>query len=203
MKTLSWIALLMVFCPLSAFAQTGETEPGGVTPDSSQIAEPVPAAPLPEAPPSPKGPSKVYFGGSVMLSFGDLTRIGIRPMIGYKLNPRFSLGGKVGYDYMRDTSYDPTFDSHNYGFSVFGRYNLLRQLYAHAEYASISYDYRVSSAETRREWIPFLLVGGGYHQAISPRASAYLEVLVDVLQDSKSPFSDWEPQISAGIAVGF
>ena len=30
-----------------------------------------------------------------------------------------------------------------------------------------------------------------------------VEVLFDVLQDPKSPYKPWEPQVSVGVGVGF
>jgi hypothetical protein len=36
----------------------------------------------------------VYYGGSVILSFGDVTRLGIYPMIAYKFTPSFRSASK-------------------------------------------------------------------------------------------------------------
>lgn len=155
------------------------------------------------SPAAPKQPSKVYYGGSVTFGFGDIFRIGVQPMVGYRVNPKFSVGGKVGYEYLRDKRFNETFSSHNYGFSGFGRYHFIPQAYAHGEFAAISYDYRTAVNESNREWVPFLFLGGGYRQAISARASAYVEVVFDVLESSKSPYDNWEPMISAGVGVGF
>jgi len=50
--------------------------------------------------------------------------------------------------------------------------------------------------------VPFLMLGGGYIQPISPTTSLFVEVLFDVLQDSNSPYDAWTPFVSVGISVG-
>lgn len=147
--------------------------------------------------------SKVYYGGTVGLSFGDYLRLSIQPYVGYKFTPQLSGGVKVGYEYIKDKKYSQTYTYHNYGGSVFSRYRVIPQLYAHAEFAYFSYEYRTSNATSERNWVPFLLLGGGYIQRISPNAAAYVEVLFDVLQNDKSPYKSGEPFISVGVGVGF
>ena len=107
------------------------------------------------------------------------------------------------YEYIEDNRYSEQVTASNYGGSVFTRLLLTRKIYAHAEFADINYEYRVSEQATDRYWVPFLYLGGGLIQPIGKSASAYLEVLVDVLQDDKSPYQDWTPLISAGVGVGF
>ena len=43
-------------------------------------------------------------------------------------------------------------------------------------------------AESERNWVPFLLLGGGFVQHVGPNASVYVEVLFDVLQNENSPY---------------
>lgn len=155
------------------------------------------------------GVSKWYYGGSVSFGFSsNYFSIGVQPVVGYKVTPQFSLGGKVGYTYWSNSSVDPTFNSSNYGGSVFSRYRFIPQLYAHAEFAYWSFEnaYYVPNSNdylTEREWVPFLLLGGGYSQMISPNVWAYAEVLFDVLNDTNSPYEEWDPFISFGVGVGF
>ena len=85
--------------------------------------------------------SKVYYGGNVGFRFwNDYFYLGVYPLVGYKITPRFSVGGKIGYAYISDSRYDPTFNSSNYGGSVFTRYRIIPQIYAHAEYVYFSYE---------------------------------------------------------------
>lgn len=155
----------------------------------------------PETPPPAKsssGPSKIYYGGTLGFSFGDYTRFSIAPLVGYRLAKRWSVGGKGVYEYVKDKRYETERTWHNYGGSLFARFRPHPRFYLHGEYAYMNYDYI-----TGREWVPFLLLGGGYVQPISPRASAFVEVLFDVLNDGGSPYEEWNPWISIGVAAGF
>ncbi len=155
----------------------------------------------PEDPPPVKtssGPSRIYYGGTLGFSFGDYTRISIAPLVGYRLTKMWSVGGKFIYEYINDTRYETDYTWHNYGGSVFARLRPHPRFYLHGEYAYMSYDYT-----SGRDWVPFLLLGGGYIQPISNRASAFIEVLFDVIQDDGSPYTEWEPWISIGVAAGF
>jgi hypothetical protein len=60
-----------------------------------------------------------------------------------------------------------------------------------------------SSGDSERNWVPFLLLGGGFVQRVGPNAAVYVEVLFDVIQDENSPYEDWDPIISIGGGVGF
>ena len=189
MKTRYLVCYLMVLLAVPLFAQQTDT---------TQSAQPTSPAKKKKA-----GAEKVYYGGTVGLSFGSYFRINVSPLIGYKLSPQASVGARISYEYIEDKRYSPKLTSSNYGGSVFSRYRLLPQAYAHAEFAYMSYKYKSSDIETNRDWVPFLLLGGGLVQPVSPRASLFVEVLVDVLQDSNSPYEKWNPFISVGVAAGF
>ena len=153
-----------------------------------------------------KEPSKIYWGGQLGLSFGDYFAISIIPMIGYKVTPRFHLGAKIGYAYTEDKRYEESLTSHNYGGSLLSRFLIVRGLYAHAEYVYWSYQYQIEkfdNFESERTWVPFLLLGGGYVQPISPSTALFVEVLWDVLNDENSPYDSSSPRISLGVGVGF
>ena len=142
--------------------------------------------------------SKWYYGGNIGLNFwNDYFYIGIFPLVGYKVTPKFSVGGKIGYTYY---SYNNTdFSSHNYGGSLFTRYRVVPQFYLHGEFAYWSYE----RFNAERVWVPFLLLGGGFAQMVSPNVWVFVEVLFDVIQDEKSPYGDWDPFVSFGVGVGF
>jgi hypothetical protein len=169
----------------------------------AQTAPPQTTPPPAEPPKTTEpGPKKIYYGGTVGLSFGDYFRLSIVPFVGYKLKPMVHVGGKVGYEYIEDDRYDETLTSHNYGASVFTRLFPRPNIYGHAEFAYMSYRYKISEFEDDRFWVPFLYLGGGLVKSMG-RTSAYVEVLFDVLQDDKSPYEDWAPFISVGVGVGF
>ena len=185
---LALLALFVLF-PLGlaspALAQT-EARPDSVTP---------PVAPGPHG--LPEQPPRIYFGGSIGLAFGSYTRISVQPMFGYRLGPKVSAGGRVAYEYLKNTSGGRTYESHSYGGSVFTRYRFIPKAYGQVEFQGMNY-----AIEGDREWVPFLLMGGGYVQPIDRRTSAYVEVLFDVLQNENSPYG-WDPVVNAGVAVGF
>ena len=141
--------------------------------------------------------SRVFTGGGMGLSLGSYTRISIEPLIGYQVSPKLSVALKFRYEYFKDTRYRTTFEGSNYGASIWGRYFVIPQLYAHAEYAFMKYDFSLTD-----EWIPFMLVGAGYQKKISKNTWVYGQVLFDVLQDQYSPYSSGEPFYSVGISVG-
>jgi len=155
-----------------------------------------------QAPPPPKPrESPIYWGGSITLSFGNPTHVGISPLVGFKLTPKLSIGTELTYEYLK---YDGAREgSNNYGGSAFTRYRILPQFYSHAEYRAISYEILTSPTTSYRETVPFLLVGGGLSQLVAPRTYAYAEVLFDLLNDDLSPYDSGDPIISFGIGVGF
>ncbi|MCD4737163.1 MAG: hypothetical protein K8R53_14055 [Bacteroidales bacterium] len=159
-----------------------------------------------QKPPKTKSGSfkdKVYFGGGVGLSFGNYTRIAVYPMIGYNITPKLSGGLELGYEYISDNRYNTKYNTSNYGASLFARYRLVPQLFFHTEYAMYSYELYGFDGKSVREWIPFLFLGAGYVQQIGPRVSVYAMVKFDVLQNSKSPYNEWEPFFAVGVSMGF
>lgn len=191
--------LLVLFIGLISYAQNN-------SPDSTKTNQPQQEV-------QQSQPSKWYYGGTVGFNFwGDYFYLSVNPLIGYQVSPKFSVGGKVQYAYINDSRYDPLeLTSHNYGAGIFARFRPIYQVYLHAEFDYASYEnYTVYTplvgqpyAESERNWVPFLLLGGGFVQRVGPNASVYVEVLFDVIQDENSPYEDWDPIISVGGGVGF
>jgi hypothetical protein len=210
MKSRLSLLILAIFFGISAgYAQ--ETPPVDTTLQEPAVEEQAAPAEAPaqepvqeQAPPKKKSSvkDKLYFGGYINMSFGSYTVIGIEPMVGYKIVPRLSVGGKIRYDYIQDKRYDETYTASNYGASVFTRLRVVRGLYAHAEYAGYNYKNYNEFGESDREWVPFLFVGAGYNLRVGKRASVFAQVLFDVLKSDKSPYKSWEPFYSMGVGVG-
>jgi len=158
--------------------------------------------PAAQQPPKKNEPSKVYWGGELGVSFGSYFLISVVPLIGYKVTPQFHIGGKLGFSYIEDKRYETKITSFNYGSSVFARYLIVKGLYAHSEFVYWSYKYQTENLEGDRTWVPFLLVGGGYIQPLSPSASLFIEVLWDVLKDDNSPYNSSDPWVKVGVGVG-
>jgi hypothetical protein len=200
MKTTLLFLLLAV---TTAFAQQDTTQLKTQAADTVQqnIQAPAPAPePVAEAASSPQ---KVYYGMTLGMNFGDYFRISVQPMIGYTFTPKLSGGLKFAYEYIEDKRYDVTYTGSNYGGSVFARYRVIPQAYLHTEFAYMSYGAQTYANTSERFGVPFLLVGGGLVQRVGSSVSMYAEVLVDVLQDDKSPYEDWTPWVSVGASVGF
>jgi len=155
-----------------------------------------------ETPPAEPAQQKVFFGGTLGLSFGSYFRVSVQPMIGYNFSPMFSGGVKLGYEYVKDSRYDPDVTWNNYGASVFGRFRFIPQAYLHAEFAYANYGAKTANLETERVWVPFIYLGGGYYKPLSPKTALFVEVLFDVLQDENSPYEAWQPMISFGVVAG-
>lgn len=152
---------------------------------------------------SSKKNEKIYYGGYANFSFGKYTVIGIEPLIGYKLLPKLSFGGKISYEYVNDKRYDIRNEVSNYGFSIFSRLRIGRKLYAHIEYSKMNYRLYDSIGNSERNWLAFFYLGGGISQPISKNVSINAEVLWDLNQDEDSPYKTVEPFFSVGIGVGF
>ena len=165
------------------------------TPPQTQVTQPQQTA------------SKWYYGGTLGFSFwNDYFYLTIQPMVGYKVTPKLSIGGKIGYSYINYSDVD--IDTHNYGASLFSRFRVIPQLYLHGEFVYWSYETLVFnqstlSYESGRNWVPFILLGGGFVQQLGPNTSMFIEVLVDVLNDDNSPYEEWDPFVSFGVGVGF
>ena len=159
--------------------------------------------PQQQAKPAQTKNDKVYYGGYFNFAFGKYTIIGIEPLIGYKLLPKLSVGGKISYEYFKNKNYSPTREGSNYGIGAFTRLRIARRLYAHVEFSEMNYKLFSSADDSKRQWISFLYVGGGFSQPITKNTSVNAEILWDVLQNKNSPYKTVEPIISVGVAAGF
>ena len=198
--------VLILLFAFSSFSIAQEIDSVKVEKDSIIVQEET----QPEAPPTSSTVSKWYYGGTVGFNFwSDYFYLSINPLVGYQVSPKFSVGGKLMYSYINDQSYEGLeLTSNNYGAGIFTRFRPIYQIYLQAEFDYASYEnYTIYTnpirTESERNWVPFLLLGGGFVQRVGPNASVYVEVLFDVIQDENSPYEDWDPIISIGGGVGF
>ena len=155
-------------------------------------------------PTAPYKVSKFYWGGYLNLSFGSYTAIGLEPLVAYKISPRLSTGAIVTYEYIKDNRYSGyTYKETNYGASIFTRFRVIPQFYLHAEFSEMKYDTYNSTGYNTRNWVPFLLLGGGFSQQVSENSWFNTQVLFDLLQNENSPYTSGEPFFSIGFGVGF
>ncbi len=168
------------------------------------VQTPAPARPATDSPRPWR--ERIWFGGGIGLGFGTVTNIGVEPMVGYKVTRNGKLSAGIGgtYQYFRDARYSPAYESSVYGGRLFGRYRIIEPLFAHVEYSALNYElYAPGSRSTFRQWVPFLLVGGGYSARVGGGAYLTATVLWDVIQDENSPYASGQPWIGAGVGFGF
>lgn len=167
--------------------------------------------------------SRIIFGGGFGFGFGNVTNINVAPLVGYRISDRFSAGVGMGYQYMRVKNYFSVFDASSntvykpftaniYSPSVWMRYVLWNNIFAHVEYEHnfMSFkeyynNYTVSTDILSRDVkynAPSLLVGGGIRQPLSDRVSIIFQGLYDVIQDEKSPYKG-TIAFRFGIVAGF
>jgi len=182
---MKYVLLLLLTCfSFSLFSQ-----------DTTQVAKP-------EHKSNTKSFNRIYYGGNFGLSLGSYTMIGAYPLVGFKITPKLSAGVKLAYEYIQDKRFTTNYNTSNYGASLFARYRVLKPLYVHLEYAGINYELYNDLGESKREWVPFLLAGAGYSQQVGGRTWVFAQILFDVLQNNKSPYSNWEPFYSIGVGTG-
>ncbi|NVO21596.1 MAG: hypothetical protein HXX13_17985 [Bacteroidetes bacterium] len=148
----------------------------------------------------------LFYGGNLGLQFGNVTMVDVSPMIGYKFNPKFGIGFSPTYKYYGYKNYysdNSDLKTNVFGASIFGRYVIWQNVFAHAEYEYLTYktkDDQYPSMNLRRDF-QSVLVGGGYREAISQNAFMYLLILMNLNETIDSPYSN--PVIRAGFSIGF
>jgi hypothetical protein len=162
------------------------------------------AAAPPATEPAPTGASKMYYGGYIGATFGDYSSIEVAPRVGWHLSPVLSAGLGFSYEYLWADVNGQNIDASNYGGSIFAIARVHPKIFLQAEFEYMSYENvgNVNSTDDR-QWVPFLYLGGGFVQPLSPNVSLVASVLVDVLQDEHSPYDDWSPEFSIGVIAGF
>lgn len=127
-------------------------------------------------------------------------------MVGYKVDQKgkFSVGTGINYTYISDGRYVPRYEYSVYGYRFFSRYRVIEQAFLHGEYLSLNterFDPFIDAE--KRIWVPHLLVGGGYVQALGSNSSFTIQALWEVLQNPNSVYRGQGPIISAGFGLGF
>lgn len=150
---------------------------------------------------------KLYFGGGVGLSIGTgITSISASPLVGYKLTNEFSVGVRATYQYIKYKDLNAQFN--NFGGSLFSRYQVTNNYFAHIEYEQLSFEYPTGISpdgeiESERATNDAFFVGGGFSEPISRSASFTVTILYDLLYDDElSPYAS-PLNIRAGMAIGF
>lgn len=151
---------------------------------------------------------RVFYGGGIGATFGDVQYFEISPMVGVNINPRTAVGLSFLYRYRKDTRYKEDLSTNDYGATLFGRFHLTPNLYLQAEYEYLTYEYyryNIFTNTSIKESDDFssFLAGGGFSAPIGGRASMFVTALYNFsYDDPNSPYS--EPiQLRFGVGVGF
>lgn len=147
--------------------------------------------------------SRLFFGGGFGLQFGSVTLIELSPMIGYKVTPKFGIGLGPTYKYFRYKDYysPSTYSQTNvFGGSIFARYFIFENIFAHAEYESLFYNTKVPGYPKEMQQFNSLLVGGGYRQQIGANAGMNLMLLWNLNDTPNSLYTN--PVVRIGFSIG-
>jgi len=146
---------------------------------------------------------RMYFGGNFSLQFGTITFIDVSPLAGVMLTEKYSAGVGATYQYFNNGFYQNA-QSNIYGGRLFNRYNLFPKIFAHAEYEALNVEVANPIPNTNeviftRDWVPGLMVGGGYFSPFGNRGGMNITLLYNLTYDNRrSPYN--EPYV---IRVGF
>jgi len=134
---------------------------------------------------------KMFVGGNVgFQAASGFTSFTVAPVLGYRISDDFAVGIGSSYLYFREKIISPTytynFSTHVFGGSVFARYFVFENIFAHAEYEVLNLKTYDSFNERRN--IGNWLVGGGYMQQLGPHFASNLSVLYALNQSPYSPY---------------
>lgn len=153
---------------------------------------------------------KVFFGGALGLTIGDITQIDIIPVAGIWVFPQWSVGATGRYSYYSHRGYfvgGPTkpYRTHILGYSVFTqvlpvpdfseifpKVKVHGGLMFHAEYERLYLDRRMVDPaavnESGKTWVDLYLLGGGYRQRLGERAALNIMMLWELSESKFSPY---------------
>lgn len=167
-------------------------------------------------PPEEKGgfdKSRLFFGGSFGLSFGDAVIVNVSPQVGYRFSRYFAAGAGINGQYSEfKYRYDngDIWQRQKYGvvgLNVFGRVYPIPQLFANVQ-PEMNYvwyqvqNYNPEGSAKENKFVPTVLVGGGGALPMGRNAAFIIMIQYDVLQQNLSPYGS-KPFFSVGFTAGF
>jgi len=150
--------------------------------------------------------SKISIGGSFGLQFGDITFVGISPLINYRVNDDLEIGVGPIYQYYSytDTYYNYSYSSSIYGGRIVAMYFLpgqLSHLFFIGEYDFLNVpDYYSPFVGITRANIGIPLAGIGIRRPIGEHSYVIITGMWDFSNSALSPYAN--PIISAGLDLG-
>ncbi len=147
---------------------------------------------------------RVFTGGGIGLQFGSQTFINVTPIFGYRLTDKLAAGVSATYMYYKYKDYNPaySYSSSTYGGSIFSRYLIFENLFAHVEYELLRMQIHDDfSRLLGTQDVISVLVGGGYRQMLGERSSINLMLLYNLNETSYSPYQNPILRLSFGFGI--
>ena len=142
---------------------------------------------------------RLYYGGNFGFQFGLTTLIDVSPLVGVMITDKLSTGLGATFQYFDDNRFQGSTGS-SYGGRVFGRYNLLPNIFAYTELESINWNaYSFVNERFERTWTEAFFVGAGYFAPFGSRGGANFTFLYNLKHDNRFSYYS-EPYV---IRVGF
>lgn len=158
----------------------------------------------------PRFADRIFFGGGLGLQFGTITLIDISPVVGYRVTEKLETGIGLTYKFYKYNDYyslGSDLKTNIIGGSVFARYHILENLFAHVEYESLHYRYdeyygsgSSITFDQRTAIYNSIFVGGGYRQRISSGSYFFIMALWNLNDGAYSPYSN--PVLRMGVMIG-
>jgi len=154
---------------------------------------------------APAKPSRWFFEGTLSLSFGTVSHIGITPSVGYKVVPTFHTGATLSYYHGWDETYPENKTQSNlFGGSIFGRWVPIKEFFMQIEPAVYSYKVFNNTTTNEVKGVPFIFLGLGFNYYLNPKVFLTFLAKVDVLKSDDSPYKDeWHPFFNTGVGFSF
>ncbi len=157
---------------------------------------------------------RLFLGGNVGLSLGNITYFNLSPLIGYRFSNLFAAGLQINgqYESVRYKDFGNTLTKKErygmVGLGVFGRVYPIPQLFLQVQpemnliMGKVKYYNTDPPSEQKyHKQVPSFLVGGGYSQSIGRNSAFVIMILYDILQDDNSPYGN-RPIFRAGVNLG-
>lgn len=145
----------------------------------------------------PKFSDKLFFGGNLGITFGTSTYINISPIVGYKVNPFFSAGVGVIYEYINyDNYYYGKVNTSIFGGKIFAQSILFEKVILYAENNVLSLERKYFGNNSHTADGRYLLnvpwIGGGIYQDFGNGGGVYLLILFNLNTNTYSPYPPYE-----------
>lgn len=148
---------------------------------------------------------RIFFGGNLGFSFGDITFIEVAPLVGYRITDKLSGGLQVQYRHRNDKRFTPDLDATDYGANLFARYNLPAPFFLQAEYEYLNFEFFDSQLDTERDSFSSVFIGGGMAQPLGKRAFVIVTALYNLSYDNNEEPRPYDNPLvlRVGINAGF